>query len=347
MKTYSKELSRKLLLKFLVPVTGIILLFSFPAKLCTATVPILPENPFLETPYNDKSPIPNPIPQEDKPLFMLFHDLGIEFTPEKTRIVISKKEHILMIFSEDDFIKMYPVELSAYGMNDKVKEKDYLTPEGVFYLAMRYDSPTYRSYYGFMGLSYPTTEDAIRGLKQKMINDDTAAEIISKVHARKTDYNKGSDWMGNGLWSGRVGLGGVVGIHGEENPGDENDDPNFAQLGGYYRQREKRRVDWTEGCIALSNNAVDEIRYLTGSEDWVKYTTPVLIVKSLSEISSGALSERFELFLQNPKPFVDTGTLEDLEIPEGLKQKLTKNNLLDGIEASVNFIKSIPLKDNY
>jgi hypothetical protein len=342
MKTYFTQRTRKLLL----PMAGIILLFSFSSKLCTATVPIFPENPFLETPYNDKGPIPNPLPQEDKPLFMVFHDLGIEFAPEKIRIVIAKKDHILMIFSEDDFIKMYPVDLSAYGMNDKVTERDYLTPEGVFYLAMRYDSPTYRSYYGFMGLSYPTTEDAIRGFKQKRINDDTAAEIISKVLARKTDYNKGSDWMGNGLWSGRVGLGGVVGIHGEENQDDENDDPNFAQLGGDYRQREKRRVDWTEGCIAASNNAISEIRYLTGGEDWVKYTTPVLIVKSLDEISDGAMAQRFELFLQNPKPFVDTGTLEDLEIPEGLKHKLIKNNLLDQIETAATFIKSIPLKGN-
>ena len=135
-------------------------------------------------------------------------------------IVINKKRHILYLFSGDTLMRIYPVNLGPDPLNDKIKQGDGRTPEGQFYVCNK--NPRSK-YYKALGLSYPSKEDALRGLRSGLITKRQYEEIIWAI-----DHGKRPPWF--------TRLGGAVCIHG----------------GGI-------GWDWTRGCIALRNADVQEL----------------------------------------------------------------------------------------
>jgi murein L,D-transpeptidase YafK len=125
-----------------------------------------------------------------------------------------------MLYDGSEPLRKYRVVLGANVSGNKEREGDKRTPEGIFYICTRNDTSRFHK---FMGLSYPAPSDAARGLQAKMI---TRAEHDAIVKAHET--KSCPPW--------KTALGGEVGIHG----------------GGIDR-------DWTLGCIALTNEAVDEL----------------------------------------------------------------------------------------
>jgi murein L,D-transpeptidase YafK len=136
------------------------------------------------------------------------------------RVVIRKQSRELTLYDGAQPLRRYRVVLGANVTGDKEREGDRKTPEGVFYICSRNGTSRFHK---FMGLSYPAPADAARGLKARMI---TRAEhdAILAAHQKK----ECPPW--------KTALGGEVGIHG----------------GGIDR-------DWTLGCIALTNEAIDEL----------------------------------------------------------------------------------------
>ena len=110
---------------------------------------------------------------------------------------------------------------------DKKQAKDECTPEGDFYIA---EKKLWSTYYKALLISYPSIEDAERGLETKLIDKNTCDQIVEAIKNKKTpnQYTR---------------LGGLMEIHGNGSgkPGDN---------GGY---------NWTLGCIALSNEDIDKI----------------------------------------------------------------------------------------
>lgn len=139
---------------------------------------------------------------------------------KEPRVVIRKKARELSLYDGSELLRRYRVVLGANVSGDKEREGDRKTPEGTFYICTRNGASRFHK---FMGLSYPAPEDAARGLKARRI---TRAEhdAILAAHRKK----ECPPW--------KTALGGEVGIHG----------------GGIDR-------DWTLGCIALPNEAVDEL----------------------------------------------------------------------------------------
>ena len=136
------------------------------------------------------------------------------------RIVVNKKKRILYLFSGDTLMRIYPVNLGPDPLRDKIKQGDGRTPEGRFFVCNK--NPRSK-YYKALGISYPSREDALRGLKQGLISRAQYDAIISALnHGRKPP------WF--------TKLGGAVCIHG----------------GGI-------GWDWTRGCIALRNADVNEL----------------------------------------------------------------------------------------
>lgn len=135
-------------------------------------------------------------------------------------IKIYKGLRALELYRDDILIGRYKIALGGEPIGNKHKEGDKKTPEGKYYICTRNDKSKYNL---FLGLNYPNAEDARRGLKGGLIEENTFEELNLK-----NDNGKRPDWS--------TALGGAVGIHG----------------GGVIG-------DWTAGCIALSNEDISII----------------------------------------------------------------------------------------
>jgi murein L,D-transpeptidase YafK len=136
------------------------------------------------------------------------------------RVVIRKAARELALYDGDKLLRKFPVALASNASGDKEREGDRRTPEGTFYICTRNGNSRF---WKFLGLSYPAPEDAAGGLAAGMITT-AESDAILEAHRRKSC----PPW--------KTALGGEVGIHG----------------GGVGR-------DWTLGCIALTNEAIDEL----------------------------------------------------------------------------------------
>lgn len=132
-------------------------------------------------------------------------------------IVVSKIDKRLILYKSGKPFKLYNIELGKYGFKDKLHAGDMATPEGKYKVIKKIPKSRY---YKALLLNYPN-------------EDDRSQFAIAKK---------------NGLIPRRVGIGGLIEIHGGGMSG------------------------MTYGCIAMENNHIDELF------DLVDVETPVTIV---------------------------------------------------------------------
>ena len=151
-----------------------------------------------------------------------YPDPGLPVTaPLKApKIIIKKAQKKLLLYSEEKLLRTYPVKIGFNPVGDKIRQGDKRTPEGSYYICMK--NPRSK-YYLSLGLSYPSIEDAERGLEQKLITKNDHARIIEKISKKSIPP-----------WD--TPLGGEIFIHG----------------GG-------ETWEWTYGCIALCNKDIEEL----------------------------------------------------------------------------------------
>ena len=140
--------------------------------------------------------------------------------------MIDKSARTLRLYAGERLERVYPVALGRNWAADKAVEGDEATPIGEFYICSK--NPRSKFFLS-MCLSYPNAEDAERGLTAGLITAQEHAQILTALAAK-------------GLPPQRTRLGGEIYIHGE--------DP--AALTGAPK-------DWTRGCIALANEAMQEL----------------------------------------------------------------------------------------
>lgn len=116
---------------------------------------------------------------------------------------------------------------------------DGRTPLGVFRVA--WINPNSR-FHLFFGLDYPNHQHAEQAFQQKLIDFDTYYSIRRALYRGDVPPQN-------------TALGGNIGIHGIGN-GD---------------RRVHEQANWTEGCIALTNEQVDQLAH------WVSLGTKVVI----------------------------------------------------------------------
>ena len=139
---------------------------------------------------------------------------------ERPVIEIHKQKRQLFLFSGDKLWRAYPVIIGRNPDDDKIREGDLCTPEGTFYVCKK--NP--RSKYNLsLGLSYPSIEDAERGLRDRLIDEKEYDAIVRSI-------TRGIPPPWN------TALGGEIFIHG---------DADFWQ--------------WTYGCVALRNTDIEEL----------------------------------------------------------------------------------------
>ena len=138
----------------------------------------------------------------------------------KPEIVIKKTERSLEVYDDGKLVKAFEVVLGFAPTGDKEIEGDGKTPEGEFYV---FTKNSESKFHLSLGLSYPSKDDAQRGLTAGLISKNESDEIVSAIENKKMPPQK-------------TALGGEIYIHG----------------GGIER-------DWTWGCVALKNEEIDEL----------------------------------------------------------------------------------------
>ncbi len=134
--------------------------------------------------------------------------------------VILKSDHVLHLFDGDALVRTYAIDLGTSPVGPKRREGDGRTPEGIFRVVTKNaDSP----YHRFIGISYPDLDAVEWGFARGLVSPGQAASIRRALVAGQCP-----DW--------RTALGGGIGVHG-------------------------RRIgrDWTGGCIAVSNEHIEEL----------------------------------------------------------------------------------------
>lgn len=146
-------------------------------------------------------------------------------------IEVVKSERVLRIKFQDEIYREFPVAVGRGGPGDKQLTGDNRTPVGIYRVVGFNDSSRFHL---FIRLNYPNVKDAFYGLKNKKITRDEFDRIINALRIGE-------------LPPQNTALGGAIGIHGI---GEENDKT----------LRIHSKIDWTEGCIALTNAEVAEVR---------------------------------------------------------------------------------------
>ncbi|MGH9942224.1 MAG: L,D-transpeptidase family protein [Pyrinomonadaceae bacterium] len=136
------------------------------------------------------------------------------------KIFVSKSQRRLELYSDGRIVRTYRVGLGLSPVEDKVKQGDHRTPEGEFYVCVK---NAHSKFYLSLGLSYPNTEDAARGLRDGLITKAQHEQIVSAIKRGKRPP-----------WD--TALGGEIFIHGHGS-----------------------QTDWTWGCVALENTEMKEL----------------------------------------------------------------------------------------
>lgn len=139
---------------------------------------------------------------------------------ENPRLVVRKSARKLEFFDGEKLLKTYKIVLGFAPVGDKEIEGDGKTPLGDFYVFTKNDQSRF---YLSLGLSYPNTDDAIRGLRENLITQAEYDEIVRAIAEKRMPPQN-------------TALGGEIYIHG----------------GGTAK-------DWTWGCVALENELMREL----------------------------------------------------------------------------------------
>jgi murein L,D-transpeptidase YafK len=139
---------------------------------------------------------------------------------ENIRVEISKSDRTLRVFEVEKLIKTFSIALGFSPVGDKEIEGDGKTPEGSFYI---FTKNSESKFHLSLGISYPSTGVAKRGLEANLISQDEFDSITKSISEKGKPLQK-------------TKLGGEIYIHG----------------GGI-------EDDWTDGCIALMDKEIEEL----------------------------------------------------------------------------------------
>jgi murein L,D-transpeptidase YafK len=154
-------------------------------------------------------------------------------------LVDTKARKIEVKKGEQTIDTLKSIAIGRGGAGFKSHRGDNITPYGNYRIGWVGEKSSFRK---FFGLTYPSTEDAAKALKQGIINQLTY-DRISLAHR----YHQ--------IPPQNTPLGGQIGIHGL----------------GRGDARIHEAFNWTHGCIALTNSQIDHL------SQWVDTGTIVKI----------------------------------------------------------------------
>ncbi len=159
--------------------------------------------------------------------------LNYSVRADEVWIDVDTSKHTLSVMQGDAVQAVFEnVAIGRFGTTWYKKTKDDKTPLGRFRIGWINENSRY---YRFFGLDYPNRETANRAWNENRISQDTWSSIIQAINNEKTPPQN-------------TQLGGYIGIHG---------------IGGGDREVHDQ-FNWTNGCIALTNEQIDQLG------EWIK-----------------------------------------------------------------------------
>jgi murein L,D-transpeptidase YafK len=149
----------------------------------------------------------------------------------KKKIVVEKSKRLLSVYVDSKLVKRYFIALGRKPVGDKVKRDDGKTPEGVYYVCNKNPGSAYEL---SLLLSYPNVCDANAGLADGLIDEATQSKIRDAIEAKLIPPQD-------------TALGSHICIHGG----------GIGQIASDLRRAEV--VDWTQGCVALRSEDIQEL----------------------------------------------------------------------------------------
>ncbi|MGH8611588.1 MAG: L,D-transpeptidase family protein [Gammaproteobacteria bacterium] len=148
---------------------------------------------------------------------------------------VSKSKRVLLVKKGLKVERRFFISTGRGGSGGKSKRGDRKTPLGKYRIV---DFNENSQFYYFMQLNYPSIKDAFWGLKNRIISrrDFDRIVLAHRFHEIPPQH---------------TALGGLIGIHG---------------LGSMTAERLRIHdsLDWTQGCIALTNQEINELRHYVG-----------------------------------------------------------------------------------
>lgn len=167
-------------------------------------------------------------------VILLIGLLGLSGIPNSVRadngiwIDVDTSTHTLSVMQGDSIQTVFKnVAIGRYGTTWSKMTKDDKTPLGRFRVGWINEKSRY---YRFFGLNYPNLDTAKRALDENRINEETWLSILEAKSMGKTPPQN-------------TPLGGHIGIHGI----------------GRGDQEIHHEYNWTNGCIALTNEQIDQL----------------------------------------------------------------------------------------
>ena len=162
---------------------------------------------------------------------LMADNIWIEIDTQALTLQVKQEKHTLETFKN--------IAIGRNGAGVKLRKGDDITPLGSYKIGWINENSHYYRFYGF---DYPSIENAETALVQGLI-DDNVFQTIKSAHK-------------NGqIPSQTTALGGQLGIHGLGNA-----DLHIHKI-----------LNWTHGCIALTNEQIDRLH------PWLKKGTLVKI----------------------------------------------------------------------
>lgn len=153
---------------------------------------------------------------------------------------VSKRKQTVYVYRGARLLMKMPADLGHNFFSDKERRGSaddpdhWRTPDGAFFVVRK---NARSQYHRALVLNYPTSEDAARGLAQGLISEREHDAIVrAEAAVEEPPMN--------------TALGGMIEIHGHGTG---------------------RRVNWTQGCVAVTNEDVDRLWML------VDVGTPVIV----------------------------------------------------------------------
>lgn len=154
---------------------------------------------------------------------------------EDYELEIIKSQRMLLLKRGEKIEQAFRMASGRGGPGDKRYRGDHRTPVGTYRIVKIKRSSRFHT---FLQLNYPNVKDAFYGLRGRRISEYDFDRIVS---AHKYGRIPPQD----------TALGGAIGLHG---------------IGAFSPRKLDihQNINWTEGCVALTNQQIDTLRRFIG-----------------------------------------------------------------------------------
>lgn len=173
-------------------------------------------------------------------MFLLLSVLGAPAPASDIWVRVDTKSATVSVMREAQVLESYSgIAIGRAGASDERRRDDRRTPLGEFRVA-KIKEPS--SFHRFFIIDYPNEARATLALERGEIDDATFQQILNALHAGRLPPQD-------------TPLGGNLGIHGLG-----SGDPRIHEA-----------FNWTQGCVALTNEQIDRLA------QWIRVGTRVVI----------------------------------------------------------------------